>query len=63
MSTGIQMWVNLPRKLKQIEPAYQQVDAENIPEQIIDGVRVRTIVGTKEGIQLCTPVQYLNVMF
>ena len=62
-STGIQLWVNLPRKLKQIEPAYQQVDAENIPEQIINGVRVRTIVGEKVGIQLHTPVQYLDVTF
>lgn len=55
-STGIQLWINLPRKLKKVEPDYQQVDAENIPEHIINGVRVRTIVGTKEGIQLHTPV-------
>lgn len=62
-STGIQLWVNLPRKLKKIDPTYQQVDAENIPEQIINGVRVRTIVGTTSGIQLHTPVQYLDVAF
>ena len=48
-STGIQLWINLPRKLKQIEPAYQQVDAENIPEQIINDICVRKIVGTKRG--------------
>jgi redox-sensitive bicupin YhaK (pirin superfamily) len=63
ISNGIQMWVNLPRKLKQIEPSYQQVDAEDIPEHFVDGVRVRTIVGTSSGIQLHTPVQYLDVTF
>jgi redox-sensitive bicupin YhaK (pirin superfamily) len=63
ISTGIQLWINLPRKLKQIEPTYQQVDAGNIQEQFINGVRVRTIVDTEVGIQLHTPVQYLDVTF
>lgn len=63
VSTGIQMWVNLPQKLKQINPAYQQVDADEIPEEIKDGVRVRTIVGLDKGITLHTPVQYLDVLF
>ena len=63
ISTGIQLWINLPKKLKQIEPAYQQVDANNLSEKTNEGVCIRTIVGNKNGINLHTPVQYLEVRF
>ena len=55
--------MNLPKNLKLIEPAYQQVDADEISEEIIRGVRIRTIVGDKNGINLHTTVQYLEVKF
>ena len=62
-SKGIQVWINLPRHLKKIAPSYQQVDAHELSEEIVNGVRVRTIVGSKNSIQLNTPVQYLDVFF
>ncbi|MEJ2143117.1 MAG: pirin family protein [Gammaproteobacteria bacterium] len=60
-TTGIQLWINLPRRLKMLDPDYQQVDAENIPVQKIDGGVIRTIVGEGSALKLHTPVQYLDI--
>ena len=60
-TTGIQLWINLPKRLKTLEPGYQQVDAEEIPEQQIKGGKVRTIVGEGSAMKLHTPVQYQDI--
>jgi len=61
MSNGIQLWINLAKNLKSIEPDYQQVDKENIPVKNIEGGRVSVIVGDDSPVQLKTPVRYLEV--
>jgi len=61
MSNGIQLWINLAKRLKTIEPDYQQVDKENIPEIKKEGVTVRVIVGDESPVKLNTPVRYLEV--
>ena len=58
---GIQLWINLPKRLKQMPPSYQQVDAKDIPEETNDGVVVRTVVGQGSPTQLNTKVLYLDV--
>jgi len=58
---GIQLWVNLSKKLKQEDPAYQQVDADAVPERTIDGGMVRELIGKDSPLQLKTPVCYLDV--
>jgi len=58
---GIQLWINLPKRLKQIPPSYQQVDVENIPIDSNDGVVVRTLVGERAPTVLQTEVLYLDV--
>jgi len=58
---GIQLWINLPKRLKQIEPDYQQLQADNIPEQEEDGTVIRTIVGEGSPLRLHTSVQYLDM--
>ena len=60
-SNGIQLWINLAKELKSIEPAYQQVDKENIPVKKIDGGTISIIVGDESPVKLHTPVRYLNV--
>ena len=54
ITEGIQLWVNLPQKLKTLDPDYQQVDKQEI---IVDfpetGVQRRTLVGNKGKIQRC----------
>jgi len=61
MSNGIQLWINLAKNLKSIEPDYQQVDKENIPVKNIDGGQISIIVGDDSPVKLKTPVRYLEV--
>ncbi|UCC57269.1 MAG: pirin family protein [Gammaproteobacteria bacterium] len=59
---GIQLWVNLPLRLKQLDPGYQEIPATEIPQQDIDGGYVRTIVGKGSPLRLHTDVHYLEVV-
>ena len=61
VTSGIQLWINLPKRLKQLEPEYQQVDAAEIPESSENGVRIRHIVGEQGKVKLHTPVTYQDV--
>jgi redox-sensitive bicupin YhaK (pirin superfamily) len=58
---GIQLWINLPKRLKQTEPGYQQVNDDEFPIDDIEGGQVKTIVGTGSPLKLLTPVQYLDI--
>ena len=60
-SNGIQLWINLAKNQKSVEPGYQQVDKENIPQKEITGGRVSVIVGDNSPLKLNTPVRYLEV--
>jgi len=60
-SRGLQLWVNLPRQLKDSEPEYQSIPAERIPEMEGDGLRVRTVVGKGSAVKLHTEVRYVDV--
>jgi redox-sensitive bicupin YhaK (pirin superfamily) len=56
---GLQLWVNLPAKLKMTPPRYQTLTARDIP--VVDGVRV--IAGEFRGVkgpaQTFTPINLL----
>lgn len=58
---GIQLWINLPRRLKGMEPGYEQVDADRFPRKTVAGGSVVTIVGEGSPLELQTPVRYLEV--
>lgn len=58
---GIQLWINLPRTMKQVQPGYQQVDADELPVQVFEGGEVRTIVGEGSPVTLLTQVAYRDV--
>jgi len=58
---GIQLWINLPKRLKSIAPTYQQLQSDMIPEAHHDGVTIRTIVGEDSVISLHTDVEYLDL--
>jgi len=60
-SNGIQLWINLPRRLKQIDPSYQQVEAEEFPVQEIEGGQVKKLVGEGSPLLLKTEVIYQHV--
>ncbi len=47
---GFQLWANLPRTHKMIDPRYREITREMIPEAATDGgVRVRVICGEAAG--------------
>lgn len=60
---GLQLWVNLKSKDKMIQPAYQELNAEDIPHVTKDGVTAIVIAGEALGIsspvQTRTPAYYM----
>ncbi len=65
---GFQLWVNLPSSNKMMNPRYQGITKEQIPEiSISDGVKIKVIAGSLNGTQgpvqdLVVDVEYLDVM-
>ncbi len=48
---GLQLWVNLPSKLKMVRPHYRNLRGENVPSGTTDdGVEVRVIAGEVRGL-------------
>ena len=47
---GFQLWLNLPKEKKMIEPAYNDIPAERIPKVNFEGGRARIISGKFLGI-------------
>lgn len=60
-SNGIQLWINLAKSMKAIEPGYQQANQEDIPVKEIAGGKINIIVGEGSPVKLHTPVRYLSV--
>ncbi len=61
LNHGLQLWVELPEDLKNMEPRYEKGDSESLPLKEKDGIKVRTIVGDGSPIRLNTPVRYFLV--
>ena len=45
LSRGFQLWLNLPKNLKMIEPSYNDIPAESIPKINIPGGYIKVICG------------------
>ena len=60
---GIQLWVNLPARLKASAPAYQEAKAESIHDEPVAGGVRRVIVGEGGPVTLMTPVRYVHYRF
>jgi redox-sensitive bicupin YhaK (pirin superfamily) len=58
---GLQLWVNLPQRLKQIEPSYAGVDGDVMPRVDGDGHVLREVVGPRSPVELQTEVEYFDV--
>jgi redox-sensitive bicupin YhaK (pirin superfamily) len=46
---GLQLWVNLPKRLKMTAPRYQDIAPERIPEVAASGARVRVVAEQAGG--------------
>lgn len=62
ITCGIQLWINLAKAQKQIEPAYQELSAEQLPVEQWPGGQRRIIVGEGSPLTLHTPVTYFDLM-
>ena len=62
---GYQLWINLPARLKMTEPAYQDIDPDDIPAVEEEGEKVIVIAGDYKGTQGAAgthiPITYLDV--
>lgn len=58
---GLQLWVNLPRRLKKMRPEYQAVPGEQIAESRWQGGACREVVTPNAAADLKTQVTYLDV--
>lgn len=57
-SVGIQLWVNLPKQLKKVNPSYQEALAKDLTAVTFQGGSCRTIVGAGSMIKLQTAITY-----
>ncbi len=48
---GYQLWLNLPKKFKWVEPRYQQLSKEEVPVYQKDGIKVIIISGEYKGVK------------
>ena len=47
---GFQLWVNLPARLKMTSPRYQEVREDTIPKYEKNGIKIRVVTGTTNGV-------------
>jgi len=65
---GLQIWVNLPKKNKQVKPWYQHIKKNNIPViKENDNIEIKVLVGKVKGVksdvQTYSPVSIFDVQF
>ena len=62
---GLQLWVNLPSGRKMIDPAYQDIRADEVARSVTDGATIRVIAGTLFGLtgpgSTHTPISYAHI--
>ncbi|MEF8850779.1 MAG: pirin family protein [Candidatus Bipolaricaulota bacterium] len=58
---GVQLWVNLPKNKKEVEPGYEIVPEEELPVENQDGPRIKTLIDENSGPSLQTDVEYREI--
>lgn len=58
INSGLQLWINMPRAEKGVDPSYQDFTSDQIPVRNEHGVTIRTIVGEGSPITLRRPMVY-----
>jgi quercetin 2,3-dioxygenase len=63
VNAGMQLWVDLPEKLKFVEPRYRDLRAAEIPKVELDGgkVEVKVISGQSHGVDSVRDLAYTPV--
>lgn len=62
-NVGLQLWVDLPKRLKNVEPRYRDLRASEIPSVDVDGgkVHVKVISGQSHGVDSVKELAYTPV--
>ena len=60
-SEGIQLWINLPKKLKTIAPSYQQVNVHEFTIEENNSFQRKILVGDSSPLLLKTQVRYEDI--
>lgn len=63
LTRGLQLWVNLPRRLKGLAPEAEAREPADVPEHTFAGGRVRVIAGEGGAVRLHTPIRYVDVQW
>ena len=58
---GLQLWVNLPRDRKMVDPAYRDVTADMVPAVEEGGARVAIVAGEYKGVAGATHGDHVDV--
>jgi len=58
--SGLQLWVNLPRERKEIDPGYEDADAGDLPTAETEGATVTTVVGEGSPLTVQTAMTYAD---
>lgn len=61
ISTGLQLWINLPRADKGVAPSYREFAPEEIPTTAGNDVTVRMIVGPGSPARIQRDIRYVDV--
>jgi len=59
--SGLQLWVNLPRQQKDLDPAYDEADSVDLPTEVQDDATVTTVVGEGSPLDPVTDMTYRDV--
>lgn len=59
-SHGIQLWVNLPKNMKNSDPTYQQLKETKVIKDD-DEIKIRKVLGENISVDLNTEVDYLDI--
>jgi redox-sensitive bicupin YhaK (pirin superfamily) len=60
-NVGLQLWVDLPKALKMVEPRYRDLKAEEVPVVEKDGVTIKVISGRSQGVDSVKDLAYTPV--
>lgn len=58
---GLQLWVDLPRDQKGVDPSYREASSEELPVEESERATVTTVVGEGSPLDLRTDVSYRDV--
>lgn len=60
---GMQLWINLPKKLKNIDPSYEIIEDKQLPTEKTPGYSLKNVVGNGSPVKLLTEVEYKHIIF